>query len=145
MADIRLGMTQELIFDLVMDGPDLATDDGLETAAVVSLFTDARADPEELPEGHDDRRGFWGSDVGSKLWTLSREKTLNDVVVRAEEYTREALQWMQDDGVVSSIEVAANLESREKLGINVYIRRVEGGDVSLRYAYNWKEQIAQAA
>ena len=87
------------------DGADLAQGDPLETAILVSLFTDARAEIDELPPGIRGQRGWWGStlepepdNIGSKLWLLDRSKQTNDVPVRAEEYARAALGWIVTDG-----------------------------------------------
>lgn len=152
MTDIALRLDSADQFDLAMDGVDLATDEGLETAIIVSLFTDARADARELPAGHTDRRGWWGDvadpqdPIGSKLWTLAREKSINAVVVRAEEYTHQALQWLVDDGVVSDIDVTAELLDRDRLAIEVSLARRTGGDVARRFEYNWQQQqTAEAA
>ena len=44
MTDIALNWINALGgADIALEGPHLATDDGLRTAVIVSLFTDARA------------------------------------------------------------------------------------------------------
>ena len=50
--DIKLAKTDEGIYDIPLngDGNDLATVDGLETAIVVSLFTDSRASSGNVPD-----------------------------------------------------------------------------------------------
>ncbi len=151
MSDIKLQLDSINQIDLAMDGVDLATDEGLETAIIISLLTDARVTPAELPAEHTDRRGWWGDvvdpqdPIGSKLWTLAREKTTNSVVVRAEQYATEALQWMLDDGVVSDVTVRASYLRRDTLLIEVDLERREGENVNLRFEYNWQQQIAEAA
>ena len=40
MTDIALIQTGHGKFDIGIDAPDLATDDGLETAVIILLFTD---------------------------------------------------------------------------------------------------------
>ena len=52
-GDIRIKWsTGEQCADLVLDGEiDLSSDAGLETAVVISLFSDRRAGDEELPAG----------------------------------------------------------------------------------------------
>ena len=93
--------------DICVVGADLKAEEGLDTAIIVSLFTDARVREDELPPGHTWRRGWWGDGVddepditGSKLWLLRREKATQEVLVRARGYIREALAWMLRDGVV---------------------------------------------
>ena len=63
MSDIAHTYNPELLAaDMSLIGIDLATEEGLYTAVVISLFTDARADKDdELPAGENDsRRGWWG-------------------------------------------------------------------------------------
>ena len=101
--------------DICVVGADLQADDTLETAIILSLFTDARVREDELPPGHTWRRGWWGDDVddepdttGSKLWTLRRSKATQELLVRARAFCREALQWLIRD----SVAVAVNVDTR---------------------------------
>lgn len=97
-------------------GPDGLVDDAtLRTAILVSLFTDRRAEADdELPEDDGDRRGWIGdalSDndrIGSRLWLLKRRKQTEQTRIEAEEYCREALAWLVEDGIASSVEVSAS-------------------------------------
>lgn len=99
--------------DLALAGSDLASDDSLRTAVLISLFSDRRAEAGELPPGETARRGWWGDSltdgdrIGSRLWLLGREKRTQDVVRRAEEYAREAVTWLVDDGAAERVAVAA--------------------------------------
>ena len=100
--------------DIAQDGIDMLTDDSLTTDVTISLFTDRRAlESDELPSGDDDRRGWWGDSfrerpIGSRLWLLSREKTLTSVLEKAAAYALEALEWLKTSGRVSRIEVQAS-------------------------------------
>jgi phage gp46-like protein len=107
--------------DYAIAAPGLAEDDGLETAVLLSLFTDRRAEPDEAPpDGSDDRRGWWadayastGGDagatdrVGSRLWLLARSKGTAHVLALARSYAEEALAWLVRDGVAWRVEVSA--------------------------------------
>ncbi|WP_303905621.1 phage GP46 family protein [Thiohalomonas denitrificans] len=113
-------------WDLALDGPDLATDDGLRSAVIVSLFTDARAEPDDdIPDGTDDRRGSWhdtylphdGDSEGSLLWLLSREKETADVLQRARTYAETALAWLIEDSVATAVQTEA--EWRNDIGRGV--------------------------
>lgn len=104
--------------DLAIEDGDLARDDGLRTAVIISLFTDARArDDDPLPDQGGDRRGWWGDcanddpndRIGSRLWLLAREKVVPATAIRAADYCREALAWMMDDGIAASAEVECTL------------------------------------
>jgi phage gp46-like protein len=150
VADIELTM-HEYGGDIRMNGPDLARDDGLETAVTISLFTDRRAAPDQLPAElpKDDLRGWWGDTyaeesgdlTGSHLWLLSREKVLPEVPGRAEGYCYDALQWFVDDGIAKSITVAAGfLPVTDWLYIEIQISQPDGNTVTFRFEYEWKAQ-----
>lgn len=128
-----------------MAGADLATDDGLFTACIVSLFTDARArDDDPLPAG-EDRKGWWGDAlpqvagdrIGSRLWLLRREKLLASVVARAKDYALEALQWLVADGIAEKVEVEAEAQRPQTLAIAVFITR-PGGPGRKRFDFTWE-------
>ncbi|SFT73695.1 phage GP46 family protein [Halomonas saccharevitans] len=131
-------------FDLRLEGGDLLADEGLETAVLLSLFTDRRALLEDrLPDGSSDRRGYWADAYrdrrhGSRLWLLHREKAEEDVRRRAREYAEEALAWLIEDGIAESVEVEARHVRFDTLGLRVVIRR--GGRELLegQYDYVWR-------
>ena len=132
-------------FDLAAEGADLATDEGLDTAVILSLFCDARADPSEIPDGSDPR-GYWadyyadhaGDQTGSKLWLLAREKQLPETARRAQEYAQDALAWLVEDGVAASVAVEASFPRAEALVIAVAITRPNNaGTFERRYQYVW--------
>lgn len=131
-------------FDLAIEGGDLVTDEGLQTAVILSLYTDRRAlEEDELPGGGTDRRGWWADAFrqrrhGSRLWLLAREKAEADARRRAEEYAREALQWIVDDRVAAEVDVEAEHLDRVTLGLNIRIRRGDGSEIQTRYSYVWR-------
>lgn len=118
--------------DIAQSGTDLLTDDSIETAVIISLFTDRRAEPGDvIPDGTDNRRGWWGdtyseTPIGSRLWLLGREKQLSSVLLRAEQYAAEALQWLLDDGLASSVTVTATNPASEQLALRVDILLPDG-------------------
>lgn len=112
--------------DCGMEAGDLVAEDSLRTAVILSLFLDRRANDDDiLPNGSDDRRGWWadtvapmtdygigggsasGDRIGSRLWLLSREKQLAGVLERAQHYAEEALAWLVEDGVATAVQVTA--------------------------------------
>lgn len=124
----------------------LATDDGLETAVVVSLFSDRRAAPDDPLPGHDDdRRGWWGDAwpeipgdrIGSRLWLLSREKQTPAALARAQQYAAEALAWLVDDGVASAVNVVARIPRDGVLGLEIAIDRPANPPIRYRLDAFW--------
>lgn len=90
----------------------LASDDDLGTSVMLSLFTDRTAQPgDDIPD-QGPVRGWWADTyrpyaIGSRLWLLWREKKTEAVRRRAEEYTRESLDWMLDAEVARQVDVTA--------------------------------------
>ena len=140
--------------DFLLDdtGADLSSDKGLETAVIVSLFTDRIADGEELPPNEKTKRGWWGDSIadvpgdriGSKLWLLGREKELQEVAVRARQYAQEALEWLIDTKIASKVEVNSELLGNGILGLQIRISRQGKTELTeYRYNYNWDAQEAR--
>jgi phage gp46-like protein len=152
MADAAMVMT-ESGGELLLSGFDLARDDGLQTAVIISLFTDRRASPEQIPVElpQDDLRGYWGDianatpsdQTGSLLWLLAREKQLPQVLGRAQQYCREALAWMVEDLVATRVEVTAEFVARGWMLILVDIFRPTGSPVRYQFNYEWSAQAAK--
>lgn len=110
--------------DLVLEPGDLAQDQGLQTAVLLSLFCDAR--DEDQPAGVD-KRGWWG-DVegdqwGSRLWTIAREVASSGNALIARQTAEASLQWMVEDGIASQIEVGAEYVAAGFLRLSVRIER----------------------
>ncbi|WP_408596563.1 phage GP46 family protein [Pseudomonas sp. PLMAX] len=152
MADAAMVMT-ESGGELLLSGFDLARDDGLQTAVIISLFTDRRASPEQIPVElpQDDLRGYWGDvandtpsdQTGSLLWLLAREKQLPQILGRAQQYCREALAWMVEDLVATRVEVTAEFVAQGWMLILVDIFRPTGSPVRYRFNYEWAAQAAK--
>jgi phage gp46-like protein len=144
MADIRTIWT-DLGGDWRLAGPSLDDDEGLETAVILSLFTDRLADAGDAEVASTARRGWWAdafaevaSDrIGSRLWLLAREKRTPAVLSRAELYAREALQWLVDDGVARGVSVVAEAAG-EVLALSVSITRSTKPVVQFRFESFWK-------
>lgn len=117
---------------LALNGPDLLTDKSIETAVIISLFTDRRAQPSDpIPDGTTDRRGWWADSfrkrpIGSRLWLLGREKTLESVLERAKTWADEALAWMKLAGLVKSVTCTASRVAHDRLQLSVSLVLPDG-------------------
>ncbi|WP_233869209.1 phage GP46 family protein [Paraburkholderia adhaesiva] len=121
MGDVRtVWYNPQQVADYVVENGLLGNDDGLVSAALISLFTDGRAlDDDVIPDAPagqtGDPRGWWADEysstandaIGSRLWLNESAKQLPIVLTQDQERAREALQWMLDDGLVSQIDVTA--------------------------------------
>jgi phage gp46-like protein len=142
--------------DIAVAKGDLVRDDGLRTAVLISLFTDALARPDdEIPDGTDDRRGWWGNlpiegepadPIGSRLWLLARAKRTEETRRRAQTYAQDALAWMVADGVAAAVTVAAAWagDRGEHLHLHVVIDR-RSGDRTARedFTVQWNAEAAR--
>ncbi|HHA1285368.1 TPA: phage GP46 family protein [Enterobacter roggenkampii] len=105
--------------------------DPLTRAVVISLFTHRRADPDD---NVDVPMGWWGDTwpvvandrYGSKLWLLQRSKLTNALVNTVHNYLRDALQWMQKDGVVTRIDIDIQRTGINELGNKIVLWRRDG-------------------
>lgn len=107
-------------------------EDTLQTAIVLSLFTDRRAPADDrLPLNETDRRGWVGEEFmprdagpdvdawGSTLWLLYAGKALPGVLELARFAAQEALAWLVRDGIADRVEVSAEWvgDRQERLAI----------------------------
>ena len=145
MADIRLRLVNSR-GDIEIARDDIILDDSLETAVIVSLFSDRRAEDDD-PVDLSDRRGWWGdllSDVpgdqiGSRLWQLARAKQVPESLNMAEEFAKEALAWMIEDGVAMAVECTAEYVDRGFIGMAIAITKPNGETETFRFAPLWAE------
>lgn len=137
-------------FDLSVEKNDLATDDGLQSAVIISLFTDKRVRSDELPFPETDRSGWWGDmvadlegdEIGSKLWLLRREKQTSATLLRYEEYAKESLQWLIEDGIAETVGVTASFPEMGRVDLVVTIQKPQG-KLSFKYSITWSAEKAR--
>lgn len=132
--------------DLSLIDNDIASDRGLMTALLLSLFTDRRANNDDVPPSGDptDRRGWWadqfaaveGDKFGSRLWLLDRSKQTNETLLKAKEFVLEAWAWLLEDQVVASIDVTVTNE-KGALIIAGSVQQPDGSTVPFRFAHVW--------
>ena len=148
MADIKTIFDADLLRgDYGQDGAgQVLSDLGLDTAVIISLFTDRRAeDDDDLPDENGGRRGWWGDallddagdQIGSRLWLLHRELQTSETLNRAKEYVEEALAWITTKGVAQAVTVDCWWERAGMLGIHVVIREPGGVKLDRTYEYVW--------
>ncbi len=133
--------------DMVIENGDLKADPGLETAALISVFSDKRVSLEELPRGQNSQRGWWadlisdieGDRIGSKLWTLEANgKVLDQTPIELQNILIDAFRWMIDDGIAASIDVLASRTDTNSVEGSVKVTR-PGGD-SIPFKFIWDGQ-----
>lgn len=127
---------------------DLQTGQDLETACLVSLFTDRLATPDFVPtDGTSDRRGWWADPyneqpLGSNLWQLERAIKNRDTLGTARRYAEAALQWLVDDGVAKQLVVNTGWLGPQTgstlLGIGIAILKPDGSVTRFTFGWAWQ-------
>lgn len=116
------------VFDIEIDEfGDIRTEDTFETALIVSLFSDARADASEVQDARR-RRGWIGDEgtappdnTGSKLWIYEQARLTRTIANQVEDAARRALQWLVQDGHAVSVRRAELVISQEAVRFVVEI------------------------
>lgn len=128
--------------DIAMDGPDLESGHDLETAILISLFTDHVADTSDIlpPDFRTDPRGWWPDvytqdPIGSKLWQVMNRVTNQDTLNFTRDTVLKSLQWMLDDGVAAGIDVATSYPGKGNIRIDIAIAEPNG--VTTPFSYVW--------
>lgn len=155
-GDLGLSLPQQLIWtdehgNSVLDlagrpvaasftaGTGLAVGDDLLTAVLISLFTDGAADPDDaIPDGSDDPRGWWGGEIGSKLWLRMRSKATLSALALVRRDIEQALAWLVEDNVAARVDVATEWTRPRLLGARVLILRADGTRRALAFAQDWE-------
>lgn len=155
MSDVRLTNRANNTGDLALVADsygfvDLETEDGLETAVYISLFSDARAGNDDILPNPDSNAGGWWGDalenfsLGSKLWLLARSKTSPEVTKKARFYCYEALKWLIEEGVAQTINITV---TRSGLTALIYeieiIKPTEKQNSKFKWSANWSGQVAR--
>lgn len=130
--------------DMIIEDGDLKPDNGLETAALISVFSDKRVTLEELPPGEFDRRGWWADlisdpiedEIGSKLWRLETAKINNETAVELESVLIEAFQWMLDNGLASKLIVNAQRVESNRIDGSIKIFKPEGDPIPFKFIWD---------
>jgi phage gp46-like protein len=128
--------------DFAMLGAALALGNDLETAVLISLFTDQVSDPDDImPEAQKaDPRGWFADSyeddqIGSKLWQALWRQTVPDTLNWARDTASKALQWMIDDGVASAIDVTPQFYGKGGLALTIVITEPNGKRTPFSYAW----------
>ena len=138
----------QLQVDLKIVNGDYLADAGLETAALVSLFSDRFVEVAELPPNIDNQKGWWGDDlfetvgdrIGSRLWIFDRIgkidiPTRNGMVDAIEE----SLQWMIDVGLAETVVATGTVVVGIRIDFIIEISRPEGDNIVLKPIWDGQE------
>lgn len=121
-------------------------DNELAQVVLVSLFSWRKSAVDDGVSAPN-RQGWWGDTyadtagdrIGSRLWLLEREKVLPATLRKAEEYAKEALQWLIDDKIVGRIDVSAEQYEQSGAALNVRLYKPDDTQVlNARFQDVWR-------
>ena len=154
MGDIRIVFDPATgTGDFAMAGGGLETGMELETAVLISLFTDGLADPGDAVF-ETDPRGWWadtyaaqegptlplnGPDrIGSKLWQVFNMPRNPNTLAWMADQILISLGWMKRDGLAQDITAMPRFTSSGGVGATIRIIRAAGPVV---YDYAWAQEV----
>lgn len=116
----------------------------LRRAVTISLFSWRRAATDDALDDAD-RQGWWGDcapteagdQIGSRLWLLRRRALTDDTLLDAQEYAEEALRWMTDDDIVTTVAVTAERQGNDRLNLLVSLTESNGETLQLAFEDTW--------
>lgn len=116
----------------------------LRRAVTISLFSWRRAATDDALDDAD-RQGWWGDcvpseagdQIGSRLYLLRRRTLTDDTLRDAREYAEEALRWMTDDDIVTTVTVTAERLGNDRLNLVVLLTELNGETLKLAFEDTW--------
>ena len=116
----------------------------LRRSVTISLFTWRRAGPDDSVDDSD-RKGWCadcvpsvaGDKIGSRLWLLQRRTLVADTLKDAQSYAEEALAWLVDDEVVTSVTVTAERQGNDRMNLRVLLTEQNGETLELNFEDTW--------
>lgn len=116
IQDLLITSNNRIMDISIAENGDIATTDGFDTAILMSIFVDARADISEVPIP-ENRRGWWGdlvSDIpdestGSKIWLYYQARLTTIIANKLEDELYNCLLWFVKDNYLESITTSVSI------------------------------------
>lgn len=145
MSDLCLVKTDKQDFDLVFKDGDLVLSDSLHMSVILSIASFCRNESYEGAAILEPSIGGWWADsineipIGSRLWTLFRNKLDKVNLDNANELVKESLKWMVDDGVAKEVNVSSGFgKDRNTAEFVIDIVKPSGDKEQFKYETNWE-------
>lgn len=129
IVDFKLFKDEFGLYDIGLDEDgDITTVSSFDTAILMSLFADARADASEVSRT-ELRRGWWGNvsyqdqedrQMGSKLWLYDQARLNQETANGVDNAVNEGLQWFIEQQFLKDVSVQTEVgESNITVNINL--------------------------
>jgi len=146
VSDLALKRLEDGTYDLDFESYDFRVTDGLENSVILSLGTFSRdSSLDNVKCNIKAAKGGWWADsldekngeLGSRLYESIPGKSVDESSRVAEKLAADALQWMIDDGIASSVNCAANFVENV-IVLRISIRKPDGDENTFAYELNWE-------
>jgi phage gp46-like protein len=129
-------------FDIGISGNDLDRDTTLQTAIMLSLFTDRRAAGTDLLPTPSDRRGWWPDpNAGSKLWLYERAKIDSDLLGALAQEAVDSLKWLVEDQIAMNVNALATKHDNTTVALRIRITLPRRNMREYKFFYNVENQL----
>lgn len=119
-------------------GGDLDAGDVVRDLIVFSLFTWARAKPDDKVPAGGSRQGFFADpSFGSRLWLLQRRAVTTEALADARAYAAEALAWLVTGGILARVDVVAE-KVDQGIALDITFARPDAPDETVRFDRLWE-------
>jgi phage gp46-like protein len=144
MQDVKLAINDQGYYDLVIENGSIAGVEGLDTAILVSIYTDARA-PASTVSDPLMRRGWVGNilnvnlerELGSILWIADTSRVDQNTLNYFNRETKACLKWMLDDGIVKNIIINSEIVDSKNIKVNISLIKLNQTEAD-KYSILWK-------
>lgn len=140
--DARLKLIAGDLYDLdIISTGDIRSEDFFDTAIIVSLFAERRANESEVAESRQ-QRGWIGNEstpgfeMGSKIWLYEQSRLTKTILNGIEIAARESLQWLVDDEFAIRITKVKAIATTTGINLEIVITR-PNSQVDRRYFDLW--------
>lgn len=114
----------------------LTSVDGLTHAVLQSVLNHSTSTQNDRARmKNDERGGCWNEDyvraIGSRDWTLAREKNTPQTLIRTQRFYEDALAWLVSDGHIRSVRVDVVAITSTTIGRKVIITTNDGESLGI--------------
>lgn len=138
-TDIQLKLVDNKYYDISFTNGDFTLTNGLDTALLMSVYGEKRANSSEVPVQYL-QRGWWGNlfndvenyEVGSKLWLLYQARRNQDTLNRGITYLNDGFKWLLQDTFIDRVEVTGEITNN---GITFLVSLYRSQNLVASYSY----------
>jgi len=147
--DLALEKNEDGVYDFVIENGELKLVNSFDTAIVMSVLIESRADESEVPVNFL-RRGWWGTlfpritgfVLGSKFWLLFQARATEDTKNKGVSFLQDGLQWFIDQGLLQNVIVTGEVFP-DKSNITFLIQLVRFNNTVDSMAFNLWENTGE--